>query len=165
MPGNKKPRKPRKPQHLRVRAERGAIEREARRVVERHLEQVKALPMSDPEALDMELAPFSALEEMRKGRAGPNEWNSMIHAINHAWTLASHGFGPELLPLIDEAEVAMKRMRARYEGGKSMVLDAAGLAAVRCVLHYWGDQLRLCTVGEVYAATLLVERKYWEDQE
>lgn len=160
MPGNKKPRKPR-PQQRHVRA---AVPGLVRGAVDATMARVMASPVGDAEAEPLETAVLSGLEEMRKGTATPNEWNSVARGINHAWTLAQHGTGAEALPVIADAEAGMKRAEARYKTTGRLVLDGDGLAAVRLALELWGQQLRMCTVGEVDRATRLVESKYWEKQ-
>jgi hypothetical protein len=155
MPGTKKPRKPYRPR---------GIDGAARAIVGLTMAKVRACGITDTEAAALETAVLSGLEEMRKGTATPNEWNSVARGINHAWTLAKMGVGEEALPTITEAEAGMKRAEARYKATGRLVLDGNGLSAVRLALELWGQQLRMCTVGEVDRATRLVEQKYWEKQ-
>ncbi len=152
MAGSKKPRKRYDPNKA------------VRKVVNETMRRVKASPVTDAEAEPLELAVLSGLEEMRKGAAGPNEWNSVARGLNHAWTLTDLGIGPEALPVIDAAEAGMKRVGARYAKTQSLTLDAEGLADVRDAVYLWGRQLRMCTVGEVDKATRLVDAEYWRKQ-
>lgn len=149
MAGNKKPRKRHDPNKV------------VRMIVNRTMAKVQNSPITDAEAAPLETAVLSGLEEMRKGTATPNEWNSVARGINHAWTLAQHGIGQEALPVIAEAEAGMKRAEKRYKATGRLVLDGEGLNAVRLALELWGQQLRMSTVGEADKATRLVEREYW----
>ena len=122
---------------------------------------VARLPMEEGDAGELELVVLSALEAISHGHGTPNEWNSVARAINHSWTLANQGIGSEVIGPLAEAEDAMRRAGDRFYKVGKVALDGDGLRAVREAIELWGQQLRICTVGEVDAATRLVEREYW----
>lgn len=138
-----------------------------RAFVKMALKSIRHEPLPEENAQELELIVFTALEEVVRGRAGPNEWNSVARAINHAWVLAKVKIGPEVMPFLTLAEDGMRAGAKRYyaaDGKRPLILSGDGLRAVRDAIFLWGDQLRLCTVGEVDEATRLVQMEYWKKQ-
>ncbi|AHN77417.1 hypothetical protein DA70_09655 [Pandoraea pnomenusa] len=89
------------------------------------------------------------------------EWDCLARALNHSWVLASNGIGAEASPVLLRAQEAMRRARDRFRTAGRIGFDGDGNQALRTALDLWGEQLRMCTVGEVDAATRAVEKHYW----
>lgn len=121
-------------------------------------------PFPEEEVEKLQLASLTALEAVTKGRGDRDEWNSLAKALNHSWTLAQNHIGKEVMPVLTEAEEAMKKAGSRYEKVGRIVLDGEGIRKVRAALWLWYEQLRLCVVAEVERAAWLVEREYWKHQ-
>lgn len=88
MAGNKRPRKSYKPRACTPMAGLWKLASAA----------VADMAMTDEDAGELEMVVLTALEVVAKGQGTPNEWNSIARAINHSWTLAKGGIGPEVMP-------------------------------------------------------------------
>lgn len=139
MPSNRKTRKPYRPL--------------AQKQASRALVAARASQMRDGDVDRFRLAVFSALESISKGAGAPGDWNTLASAMNHACALANRGIGEEIMPALMDANDGMMRARDRFENTGRLGLDGDALRDIREVLGLWFDQLSLCTVGQVDAAT------------
>lgn len=152
MSRNKKPRN--KAYRPRTKGSEGGLTAIAGRVVDR---------MAIPEwtARTLESPAWTALQAIIDGHGTGAEWNSLAGALNHSKGLAERGYGDNIIPEIDAAMDAMRRLNGRYNQHGKMGLDGEGLQALRLALGYWGDQLRSgITIGEADAVTRYVEREF-----
>ncbi len=122
-------------------------------------------PLDDGDAGEFELIVLSALEAVTHGHGTRREWDSIANALNQAWTLAHNGIGAEMIPTLSAAQDGMRRAVPRFDRTGKVALDGDALRDVRHALTLWGQQLRMCTIGEVDAATRLVQREYWKRPE
>jgi len=150
MPASKKPRKPYRPKS---RLPFGGISLLMGA-------QIAKEPMTDDDASELEMAVLTALDMVAHGHGTTREWDSLARCLNQAWTLAHNGTGPEMIPMLMEAQDAMRRMAKRYRETGKVVFDGAGLQSVREAIAKWGEQIRICTVGEIHAATTVVAKHY-----
>lgn len=119
-------------------------------------------PVTDEHAGELEMVVLSAFDAVVvHGLGTRREWDCLARALNHSWVLASNGIGVEATPVLQQAKEAMRRARDRFGSTGRIGFDGDGNRALRAALDLWGKQLRMCTVGEVDAATRAVERHYW----
>jgi hypothetical protein len=60
----------------------------------------------------------------------------------------------------------MRRMIPLFqETGKVAFANEADQKTVEAALALWGQQLRMARIGEVDAASRIVEREYWKHEE
>lgn len=123
---------------------------------------ISSEPVTDQYAGELEMIALTALESVVRGTGTTREWDCLARCINQSWTLAHNEIGSEVIPTLHAANDAMKRMAKRFKAGQPMGFDGEGLTAVRRALEIWGDQLRISTIGEVDAATRVVEKHYAE---
>ena len=152
MSRNKKPRN--KTYRPRAVGREGGLPAIATKIVNR-------MPLTEQTAQALEGAAWTALQAIVDGHGTGAEWNSLAGALNHSKGLAERGYGANIIPEIDAAMDAMRRLNQRYNRLGKMGLDGEGLQAVRLALGYWGDQLRSgLTIGEADAVTEYVEREF-----
>ncbi|WP_150587017.1 hypothetical protein [Pandoraea communis] len=119
-------------------------------------------PVTDEYAGELEMVVLSAFDAVVvHGHGTRREWDCLARALNHSWVLASNGIGAEAAPVLERAKEAMRRARDRFTNGGRIGFDGEGNRDLRAALDLWGEQLRMCTVGEVDAATRAVEKHYW----
>lgn len=122
--------------------------------------QIANEPMTDADAGELEIAVLTSLDAVTRGHGTTREWDSLARCINQSWTLANKGIGAEMIPLLIEAQEAMRRVAKRFRETGKVAFDGEGLQTVREAISTWGAQIRLCTVGEIYAATNVVAKHY-----
>lgn len=153
MAANKKPRKAYRPRPNLI-----AHINAAKRVDQ--LRQVEALPVTTKEVDQFRIAVLGALDGIARGTGTAKEWNSLASALRHAYTLAHDGTGEEIMPTLIVANDGMLRARERFERTGRMGFDGAALRDIREALNLWFEQLLLCNIGEVDAATRFVGNEY-----
>ncbi|MFJ3048577.1 hypothetical protein ACIPEN_22310 [Herbaspirillum chlorophenolicum] len=95
------------------------------------------------------LAPVDrAIDLIRQGKAGRDDWNDVANAMNVATALAHFQIGPNLLPAIEAAQDALKAVAGRMIGGGSSTCYAHELEAIREGREMYRAQLKVCTQGE-----------------
>lgn len=147
MAGNRKTRRPYRPL--------------AQKQATRALEAARASQMRDGDADRFRLAVLSALDGISKGVGTPGDWNTIASAMNHALELTRTGVGEEIMPALLAANDGMMRTRERFKCTGRLGFDGDAIRDIREALDLWFDQLMLCTVGQVDAATKQV-RKHTE---
>ena len=119
-------------------------------------------PVTEEYAGELEIVALTAFDAVViHGQGSRREWDCLARTLNHAWVLASNGIGAEATQVLERAQAAMRRARDRFKAAGRVGFDGDGNRDLRAALDVWGRQLRLCTVGEVDAATRAVEKYYW----
>ena len=126
---------------------------------------VAHVPVTDSDAGELEMVALTALDAVAHGHGTRREWDSIARCLNHSWTLARQGIGGEAIPTLVRAQDGMRRAVPRYDRIGKFGLDGDGLRDVRAALSLWGGQLRISTIGEVDAATRVIEREYLKNTE
>lgn len=153
---NRKPRKAYRPRLVNNQACLIAIERA----------RVERSPVADVFAAEFEMAALTSLDAVTRGYGEKSQWDTLANCLNQAWLFAKGGLGAEALDTFNAAHEAMRRMIPGYEAtGKLAFVSHADQAAVEEAIALWGQQLRMATIGEVDAATKIVEREYWKHRE
>jgi hypothetical protein len=132
------------------------------------LERFKVLRQDVNEAFagEFEMAALTSLDAVTRGYGQKSQWDTLANCLNQAWLFAKGGLGAEALDTFDAAHEAMRRMIPGYEAtGKLGFVSHADQVAVEEAIALWGQQLRMATIGEVDAATKIVEREYWKHAE
>jgi hypothetical protein len=156
MPANRKTRKAYRPRMVNPKACLIALER------------FKVLRQDVNEAFagEFEMAALTSLDAVTRGYGQKSQWDTLANCLNQAWLFAKGGLGSEALGTFNEAHEAMRRMIPVYEAtGKLNFVSIADQQAVEKAILLWGQQLRMATMGEVDAATKIVEREYWKHRE
>lgn len=123
-------------------------------------------PVNDDFAGSLEIIVLSALDTVMRGYGTRSEWDSIANALNQAWLLSSGGVGAEGIPSLEAAQEAMKRAAPGVgETGKLEFLSEADLHLVEEGLSVWSAQIRMVNIGELDAATRVVEKHYWNTPE
>jgi hypothetical protein len=121
---------------------------------------VESLPVREDEADRFRLAVLTSLDGIARGTGTAREWNTVVSALRHSHTLAHAGTGEEIMPALIAANDGMIRARERYERTGRMGFDGDALRDVRIALDLWFEQIQLCKIGEVDAATRAVVAEY-----
>jgi hypothetical protein len=79
---------------------------------------------------------LSAIEAFSKGQAGPSDFRDICDLLNVAQGMGEQGIGPEVLPVCDEVECALLRVKTQYEQTNSMTLRSCELKAMRDLFEY-----------------------------
>jgi hypothetical protein len=74
---------------------------------------------------------LSAIESFAKGNAGPSDFRDICDLLNVAQGMGEEGIGPEALPVCDQVECALLRVKTQYENTNSMILRANELKSMR----------------------------------
>jgi hypothetical protein len=130
----------------------------AQKQATRALESARASQMQDSDADRFRLAVLSALDGISKGVGTPGDWNTIASAMNQALELTRADIGPEIMPVLLAANDGMMRTRERFERTGRLGFDGDAIRDIREALDLWFDQLMLCTVGQVDAATRQVRQ-------
>jgi flavin-binding protein dodecin len=77
-----------------------------------------------------------ALEAMKTGEAGVQEWQVLVDMMNIAEMMGRNGIGPEVLDHCEAANEALHRAAKRYEATKRMGLSGEGLRALGDIMEY-----------------------------
>ncbi|MEL6236983.1 MAG: hypothetical protein AAFO57_00460 [Pseudomonadota bacterium] len=131
----------------------------AQKQATRALESARASQMQDGDADLFRLAVLSALDAISKGLGAASDWNTIASAMNHALELTRTGVGEEIMPVLLAANDGMMRTRERFERTGRLGFDGDAIRDIREALDLWFDQLMLCTVGQVDAATRQVRKR------
>ena len=132
------------------------------------LERFKVLRQDVNEAFagEFEMAALTSLDAVTRGYGQKSQWDTLANCLNQAWLFAKGGLGSEALETFNAAHEAMRRMIPGYEAtGNLAFTSPADQAIVEEAVALWGQQLRMATIGEVDAATKIVEREYWKHRE
>ena len=84
----------------------------------------------------LRLKELSAIEAFAKGQAGPSDFRDICDLLNVAQGMGEQGIGPEVLPVCDEVECALLRVKTQYEQTNSMTLRAGELKGMRDLFEY-----------------------------
>jgi hypothetical protein len=123
-------------------------------------------PVNDDFAGALEIIVLSALDTVMRGYGTRSEWDSIANALNQSWLLCSGGVGTEGVPVLEAAQEAMKRAAPGVGvTGKLEFASEADLHLVEEGLSIWSQQIRMVNIGELDAATRLVEKHYWDTPE
>lgn len=156
MPASKKPRKAYRPKGVNPRAHMVALERF----------KVLRTEVNDAFAGEFEMAALTALDTITRGYGAKSQWDTLANCLNQAWLLAKGGLGAEALDAMNDAHQAMRRMIPGFEAnGRLEFVSKEDQEAVETALHLWFQQLRMATIGEIDAATKVVEKHYWKQPE
>lgn len=132
------------------------------------LERFKVLRQDVNEAFagEFEMAALTSLDAVTRGYGQKSQWDTLANCLNQAWLFAKGGLGSEALDTFNAAHEAMRRMIPGFEAtGKLAFVSREDQATVEEAIAMWGQQLRMATIGEVDAATKIVEREYWKHRE
>lgn len=122
--------------------------------------------VNDAFASEFEMAALTSLDAVTRGYGEKSQWDTLANCLNQAWLFAKGGLGAEALETFNAAHEAMRRMVPGYEAtGKLQFVSRADQVVVEEAIAAWGVQLRMATIGEVDAATKIVEREYWKHSE
>lgn len=122
--------------------------------------------MTDGDAGELEIAAYAALDTITRGYGGKPQWDLLARCLNQAWLFAKGGLGPEAKETLDASHAAMRRMIPLFDKtGQVAFVSEADQKTVEEALDLWGAQLRMATIGEVDAASRIVEREYWKYEE
>lgn len=106
---------------------------------------------------------LSALDAMARGsHPGEAEWRDLSDAINTVETLAlnlKRLDAAEVMPTVNAAIEAMVVAARRFQAGKGMRLDAAGLQSLRDVVSIYGQCLEALTEREMAMAQAETQRR------
>lgn len=93
--------------------------------------------ITDRKALNqLRMSELSALEAMIKGYGTIADWRTLVDLLNIAETMGRNGIGPEVLPVCEIVQASMIKTAAHYEKTGRMVLDSAGIQAIRELIEY-----------------------------
>ena len=117
-------------------------------------------------AAEFEMAALTALDAVTRGYGAKSQWDTLANCLNHGWLLARNGIGHEAREAFNEAHEAMRRAIPGFEAtGRIAFVSKADQLTVEHALATWSAQLRMATIGEIDAATRIVEREYWKHRE
>ncbi len=108
----------------------------------------------------IDLLTLSAVEAITHGHGTKAEWDSVALTLNQAWILAKQGIGPEAIPVLEEAQDAMRRAIPRFHQSGKIALDGDGIKAVRDAINLWREQIKLSTFGQVEESARVVAKFY-----
>ena len=127
---------------------------------------VRQQPVDDEFAGALEIAAYTALDTITRGHGGKSQWDMLARCLNQAWLLAKGGLGSEAKAALDESHEAMRRMIPHFEAtGQIAFASGEDQKIVEAALSLWGQQLRLANIGEIDAASRIVDREYWKHRE
>jgi len=127
---------------------------------------VRKQPVDDEFAAPLEIAAYTALDTITRGHGDKAQWDLLARCLNQSWLLAKGGLGAEAKQTLDESHAAMRRMIPGFDAtGKVAFVSEADQQIVETALSLWAQQLRMATIGEIDAATRIVEREYWKHRE
>jgi hypothetical protein len=127
---------------------------------------VRQQPVDDEFAAPLEIAAYTALDTITRGHGGKSQWDILARCLNQSWLLAKGGLGAEAKQTLDESHQVMRRMIPGFEAtGKVAFVSAGDQQIVEDALTLWSQQLRMAKIGEIDAATRIVEREYWKHAE
>lgn len=127
---------------------------------------VRQQPVDDEFASPLEIAAYTALDTITRGRGGKSQWDLLARCLNISWIFSKGGLGHEAIEQLNASHAAMRRMIPLFDQtGRVAFACGADQEIVEEALVLWGQQLRLATIGEVDAATSLVEREYYKAEE
>lgn len=127
---------------------------------------VRQQPVDDEFASPLEIAAYTALDTITRGHGGKSQWDLLARCLNQSWLLAKGGLGAEAKEALDASHEAMRRMIPGFnETGRVAFASEADQKLVEEALGLWGQQLRMAKIGEIDAATKVVEREYWKTRE
>jgi hypothetical protein len=127
---------------------------------------IRQEPVDDEFAGALEIAAYTALDTITRGHGGKSQWDLLARCLNQAWLLAKGGLGPEAKAALDESHEAMRRMIPHFEAtGQVAFASVEDQKTVETALSLWGQQLRMAKIGEIDAASRIVDREYWKHRE
>lgn len=122
-------------------------------------------PMTDDEISRLEIGVLAAIDCIAKGFGTGDHWDAIAKAINQSWVFATEaGTGEEAKPYLLVAQDGMKRMKKRFLEMGTMEFDGLALEAVRRAIELWRDQLQMSTLGELTAASDVVQRHFYQKE-
>lgn len=120
-------------------------------------------PIGDDGIAELEIAVLAAVESIAKGHGSGDNWDVIAKAINQSWVFATEaGTGEEAKPYLLVAQEGMKRMKARFIETGTMAFDGLALESVRRAIELWREQLAMSTLGELTAASDVVQRHFYQ---
>lgn len=127
---------------------------------------VRQQPVDDEFAAPLEIAAYTALDTITRGHGGKNQWDLLARCLNMSWLLARGGLGAEAKVALDESHEAMRRMIPGFnKTGIVAFSSEEDQKTVEVALGLWSQQLRMAKIGEIDAASRIVDREYWKHQE
>jgi hypothetical protein len=108
---------------------------------------------------------YSALEAMTKSANPDNEeWRDLSDCINTIETLVTQGLLPreQVMPIVNECISHMVGAARRFQAGRGMRLDGAGISAIRTAIEVYDQACIVLTEKEMERAQLETERKIHE---
>jgi hypothetical protein len=122
-------------------------------------------PMTDAEIGRLEIAVLASIDCIAKGFGTGDHWDVIAKAINQSWIFATEaGTGEEAKPYLLVAQQGMERMKKRFLETGKMAFDGLALEAVRRAVEIWRDQLKMSTLGELTAASDVVQRHFYRKE-
>lgn len=122
-------------------------------------------PIRDDEIGRLEIAVLAAIDCIAKGYGTGDHWDVIAKAINESWIFATEaGNGEEAKPHLMVAQECMTRMKNRFLETGKMAFDGLALEAVRRSVELWRDQLKMSTLGELTAASDVVQRHFYQKE-
>lgn len=156
MARSQKPRRTHRPKGVNAHAHLIAIERQ----------KVLRQPVSEEFAAEFEMAALTALDAVTRGYGNKSSWDMLANCLNHGWLMARAGIGHEAREMFNAAHEAMRRTVPGFDAtGRINFVSASDQRIVEQALAAWSQQLRLATMGEIDAATRVVEREYYRTPE
>lgn len=107
----------------------------------------------------LRLGELKALEAMKTGEAGVQEWQVLVDMMNIAEMMGRNGIGPEVLDHCEIANEALYRAAKRYEATKRMGLSGEGLRALGDIMQYH-DLQRTSVSRSTYEKMIEKTRNY-----
>jgi hypothetical protein len=148
MPANKRPRKRFRPRDYQV-------------APLQMLAELSNEPLVADEVRDLMIAAHSALESIEKGHAQEEDIVMLAAASNVSLILAEHGFGPEHIPEVKEAQRHIVGLQERFNSKQSIALSGPGILACRRLLELYDAQVEHPEVNKGamrHAMRLVIER-------
>lgn len=149
MAKSKKPRKAYRPKRL---TPYGGLYTVASRAVD-------AQPLTEDEQQSVVTDYYAALSALTEGRGTEAHFDSLCYAGNTAQIITRYVFTDADTDLVFAAMCAINRMRHRYQAGRGMGLDGAGLQALRAFGPLFEAIIAQSTAGELQEARLEMARR------
>lgn len=88
----------------------------------------------------LRLRELSTIEAFVKGNATRDDWLEVAGWLNCSQTMAESNIGPEAIEAVNRCQAALELAYARNKATGRLVLDAAGIKAVRDMHEYYDLQ-------------------------
>lgn len=108
---------------------------------------------------ELRVGELKALEAMKTGEAGVQDWQILVDMMNIAEMMGRNGIGPEVLDHCETANEALHRAAKRYEATKRMGLSGEGLRALGDIMEYH-DLQRTSVSRSTYEKMIEKTRNY-----